>query len=101
MIINNIDYFKIISRKLLDTMWRSNPVSATAFGIHDYDHTLGDVTSESQLAYGREFKQIIEELQSISELLINSDVEFEYHLALSLASNNYIIFDQQRPRENN
>lgn len=98
----NARRFAKLSEEILRAIWRLNPVEATLLGIHDYDHTLGDFSSEAFISSGRAFKSYVEALESqIDTSLLDDDQITEYEVALALASVNYLTLEKQRLWERN
>lgn len=98
---NHNKFIKILDN-LLSTIWKYDPVNATSFGIHEFDNTFGDTSKDGYEQKIKVFRDFINKLQLISKIDIeNSDFNIDYHLALSLASTNYLILEQQRYWENN
>jgi len=98
----NRRHFADLSQELLDLRWRSSPIDATAMGIHDYDHTLGDFSADAFRSQARQFKAYLHALESeVNPALLNAEEELDYHLALSLASTDFITLERQRPWELN
>lgn len=90
--------FEKLTDEMLRTIWQSNPVVATVLGVHDYDHTLGDVSAESVLSHGRAFKRYIELLdEEIDPSLLDSEQRLDYHVAHAIASSNYVTLSRHRP----
>ena len=90
--------FHQLCEGILQTIWESNPVGATILGIHDYDDTFGDMSRECLLGYGDSFKDFRLALQSdVDPSLLDPDDQLDYHLALSLASSNYLMMECERP----
>ena len=98
----NSKRFHRLCDDILQGIWRSNPVIATVLGMHQYDHTFGDMSAERQLGYAESFKDYRLALQSeIDPSLLGEEDLLDYHLALSLASSNYLMLACERPWEKN
>lgn len=96
------EQFKRLSKEILSTIWEYNPVGATILGVHNYDHTLGDVSASSFSRHASTFKRCLLSLQSdVNPGDLTIDDQVDYHVALSLASTNLIVLDSQRSWENN
>ena len=93
----NDKHFDYLSNKLLNDLWHSSPVDATILGIHKYDDTLGDISESAYLNYARKFKATIQALQSqVDPFQLDQDRKTDYHLAMALASGNYVELDCHR-----
>jgi len=89
--------FVEIADRILHTIWQSGPVWATLNGIHEYDHTLGDLSADGFCRCARTFKAYVEALQSeVNPDLLDPEEATDYHVALSLASSSLIALDSQR-----
>lgn len=92
----NAARFRRVCDRLLRTIWESSPVNATALGIHEYDNTLGDVSSDSFLVQAREFGNLALALErEIEPSLLEPDERLDYHVALSLALTHRIELEDQ------
>ena len=90
--------FKEISDGILDTIWRSCPVAATLYGIHEYDHTIGDVSADAFREYALTFRNYAEALLAeVDVSQMDKDEEIDYHMAVSFALSNNISLELQRP----
>jgi len=91
---NQAEYSRLLARvssTLLNLKWQTNPVAATALGIHDYDHTLGDLSPEAFRQLAEEFKACRRILQAeIEPTQLDADDYTDYRIAMSLASSHII-----------
>ncbi len=94
----NNERFALLSERILHTIWRSNPVEATALGIHDYDHTLGDMSEASCESHATALRISIKALENeVDPNLLGADGMIDYRVALSLAKSNALVLDTLRP----
>ena len=98
----NSKRFHQLCDDILRSIWQSNTVGATILGIHEYDDTFGDLSADSVLGFAKAFKDYRLDLQSqVDPSLLDGEDVLDYHVALSLASSNYLMLECERPWEKN
>lgn len=89
--------FHGFAERALRTVWEFMPVGATLRGVHDYDHTLGDLSADAFRHYAKAFAGITSDLTSeVDPNLLDPDDARDYQLALSLASAQRIALERER-----
>jgi len=72
--------FEALSREFLDWFFRSNPVTATFLGVHDYDDKLGEFSPEAIEQQLREGKQHLEALRAVDRAQLGETDRVDYEL---------------------
>ncbi|MHB0913086.1 MAG: DUF885 domain-containing protein [Armatimonadota bacterium] len=80
-----------LSDGLLRSMWQFNPVTSTILGIHDYDHTFGDISASAFDGQAARMKGYREALEcEVSPACLASELALDYRLAIILAESSHI-----------
>lgn len=57
--------YKALSEEILGWFFKTNPVMATAVGVHDYDSELGDFTAEAIQAQNEQARRYLAQIQAL------------------------------------
>lgn len=72
--------FKALAKEIRDWFFRTNPVQATAVGVHDYDKELGEFTPEAIAARQQEARRYLAALRAIDKAGLNETERIDWEV---------------------
>ncbi len=72
--------FKALSKEILDWFFRTNPVMATAVGVHDHDTELGEFSREAIEAQNEQAKRHLAAIRALDEETLTPDERIDREL---------------------
>jgi uncharacterized protein (DUF885 family) len=66
----------------VEDMLRAQPVDATKLGVHDYDHTLGEVSADAFADLARRHRAFLDEMEAVEPANLTSAERLDWRTAL-------------------